>query len=234
MPQGEADVAQGTGPRSPLPMAQQARSQRTRQALVDAGLALLDERGAEALTVSAVSVRARVATGTVYRRFGDKDGLLSVLQEEFTSGFGVEFAQRMSRTHLAPGADAATAVDLAVRALADTFRAHERLLRVFVLLGLKDQRIAVAGDRASHDGGRHFQAVLHPHASAFTHPEPEDAIDVAYRLTFAACMQRVVHGANAESPRPLSWADLTNELSRAATSYLLGSLPRDMAPHGDR
>src|SRR4051794_31350018 len=83
------------------PAAQQERSRRTRRTLLDAGFRLLEEQGPEALTIAAVSAAAGVAPGTVYRRFGDKEGLLAELQEEFTAGMRDEVGQRMSRS--APG-----------------------------------------------------------------------------------------------------------------------------------
>ena len=131
----------------------------------------------------------------------------------------------MSSAHLPQDAATQTAIELAVRALADTFRAHERLLRVFVLLGMREARIAETGARASHEGGRLFRDLLWPYRAAFTSPEAEHAIDIAHRLVYAACMHRVLHGPNAESPTPLSWDDLTQDLVQASSLYLLGSLP---------
>ena len=207
------------------PVAVQARSRRTRRALLDAGLALLEEQGPDALTISAVSSRAGVAAGTIYRRFGDKDGLLAELQEEFTAGFRQEFADRMSATRLPEGAGPEAAIGLAVRALADTFRDHETLLRVFVLLGMADNSMAERGARASHEGGQLFRNVLWPHRGAFTNPDPERAIDIAHRLVYATCMHRVLLGPNAESPTELPWDALADELSRTVSFALLGSVP---------
>lgn len=48
-----------------------------RAALLDAVLDLLVERGAAALTMTAVAQRARCSKETLYRWFGDRDGLLS-------------------------------------------------------------------------------------------------------------------------------------------------------------
>ena len=69
-------------------------------------------------------------------------------------------------------------IDRAVRALANTFRDHETLLRVFVVLGMKDGRMLETGTRASHEGGRQFRDLLWTHRDAFTSGDPEHAIDV--------------------------------------------------------
>src|SRR5579871_5718601 len=77
-----------------LPRARQARSRVTRELIFQAGAALLEEGGAEALTV--VAARAGVSVGSVYRRFGDKDRLLASLQADFTQSFGVEIIRRFT------------------------------------------------------------------------------------------------------------------------------------------
>lgn len=48
-----------------------------RKALLDAVLALLVEKGAAALTMTAVAQRARCSKETLYKWFGDRDGLLT-------------------------------------------------------------------------------------------------------------------------------------------------------------
>jgi AcrR family transcriptional regulator len=193
--------------------------------LLDAGFRLLEEQGPEALTIVAVSSLAGVAPGTVYRRFGDKDGLLTELQQEFTDGLSEEFGQRMSSRALPPNAAPQAAVDVAVRALADTFRAHNKLLRVFVILGMREDRVLAIGVRASHEGARLFHDLLWPYRDAFTSSDPEHAIDVAYRLLYDTCMHRVLHGPNMESPTAWTWDEMADEVSRAVALYLLGTLP---------
>ncbi|KQV56250.1 MULTISPECIES: TetR/AcrR family transcriptional regulator [unclassified Caulobacter] len=54
----------------------QARSRETMERLLAATLALLEEGGLAAVTMPEVAARAGVATGSVYRRFTDKDALL--------------------------------------------------------------------------------------------------------------------------------------------------------------
>src|SRR5512139_2726485 len=67
-------------------MCRQDRSRRTEQALLDAALALFRERGVEAVTVGDIAAAAGVAPATIYRRFGDKEGLLKEAFARFTEG----------------------------------------------------------------------------------------------------------------------------------------------------
>ena len=54
------------------------------ESLLDAARQLLEEQGADAMTVRAVATRAGVAPMGVYNRFGSKDGLIEAL---FVQGF---------------------------------------------------------------------------------------------------------------------------------------------------
>lgn len=56
---------------------QQLRSRRTEQRLIEATICLLQEGGLAACTVPAVAERAGVAVGSVYRRYADKQAMVS-------------------------------------------------------------------------------------------------------------------------------------------------------------
>jgi AcrR family transcriptional regulator len=52
---------------------------RNREALLVAAKALIDEHGIDAVTMDAVAARAGVGKGTVFRRFGSREGLMASL-----------------------------------------------------------------------------------------------------------------------------------------------------------
>lgn len=70
-----------------LPLAgvrrERADAAANRQRILDAARRLLRERGAEALTMQAVATEAGVGKGTVFHRFGDRDGLTAALIDEY-------------------------------------------------------------------------------------------------------------------------------------------------------
>ena len=55
---------------------------RNRVLLLDAARRLIDERGADAVTMDDVAAAAGVGKGTVFRRFGSRAGLMMVLLDE--------------------------------------------------------------------------------------------------------------------------------------------------------
>ncbi|WP_448624979.1 TetR/AcrR family transcriptional regulator [Geodermatophilus sp. URMC 64] len=205
-----------------VPPALQARSRVTQDRIFVAGTRLLEEGGPEALTVAAVAAAAGVAVGSVYRRFGDKERLLGAIQARFTEDFRAEFRQRVSDTGLTAATPPAQVIAAAVTGVAETFRAHAPLLRVFMLLGTQNPVVLEEGATASMEGARTFRDTVMLAAAALRHhPDVEAAIDFAYRLTYAGCAHRVIHGEHLESSRPLSWDQLIDQLCVAVTAYLL-------------
>lgn len=202
-----------------LPPAQQARSRLTQQRILEAGTTLLEEGGTEALTVAAVAARAGVSVGSVYRRFGDKDRLIAALQHDMIDQFRADIIRRFAPRR----ADPAALVASAVAGLTETFEAHQCLMRVFITAGTADPAVAGVGSQASVDAGHVFRRFLEPIESMIDAPEPELRLDVAYRLVYGACMNRVLHGERFESDRPLTWRQLTDELVNVACLYLLGA-----------
>ncbi|MEU1555133.1 TetR/AcrR family transcriptional regulator [Streptomyces scabiei] len=211
-----------TEPTLDLPPAQQARSRMTQQRILEAGTALLEEGGTEALTVAAVASRAGVSVGSVYRRFGDKDRLLAALQHDMIDQFRADIIRRFAPLRTDPAALVASAVT----GLTETYQAHERLMRVFLAAGATDAAVARVGSEAAMDASRVFRQFLEPIVPMVDAPEPELRLDVVYRLIYGTCQNRVLYGELFESDRPLTWRQLTDELVGIACLYLLGAPAR--------
>ncbi|CAM5308823.1 TetR/AcrR family transcriptional regulator [Streptomyces aurantiogriseus] len=211
-----------TEPSLDLPRAQQARSRLTRQRILDAGTALLEEGGTEALTVAAVASRAGASVGSVYRRFGDKDRLIAALQHDMIEQFNADIVRRFAPMGTEPTALVASAVT----GLTETYQAHERLMRVFLAAGATDPAVARVGSEAAIDADRVFRGFLEPIMPMVDAPDPERRLDVVYRLIYGTCQSRVLYGDLFESDRPLTWRQLTDELVDVACLYLLGTPAR--------
>ena len=69
--------------KSQRPAALQDRSARTQDLLCDAAEALLREGGLARCTIQEVAARSGRSPGSVYRRFGDKDGMIEAVIERF-------------------------------------------------------------------------------------------------------------------------------------------------------
>ncbi|MFF9408270.1 TetR/AcrR family transcriptional regulator [Streptomyces anandii] len=89
----------GTGADEPCLRADAARN---RARLLDAAARLVAEHGAAGLTMEAVATAAQVGKGTVFRRFGDRTGLLTALLDHSEKKFQASFLS--GPAPLGPGA----------------------------------------------------------------------------------------------------------------------------------
>ncbi|MBR7828310.1 TetR/AcrR family transcriptional regulator [Actinospica sp. MGRD01-02] len=84
------------------PPSERADAARNRARLLQAAATLIQEQGAEHLTMDAVAAAAGVGKGTVFRRFGDRSGLLFALLDETELTFQNAFM--LGPPPLGPGA----------------------------------------------------------------------------------------------------------------------------------
>ena len=110
-------------PRPPL----QARSRRSLQKILSAGVRLLEVEGPDALTVQAITREAGVSVGSFYARFQGKDDLLRFLGEEALG----DALRRWSEGVAEIGASA-SAVDRDTSARSEAEKALDLLLPLFL------------------------------------------------------------------------------------------------------
>jgi AcrR family transcriptional regulator len=97
-----------SGPRS-LPTtdsdpSERADAARNRKRILEAAAQLIDEHGVEHVSMDAIAARAGVGKGTLFRRFGDRSGLVMALLDERTREFQEELIR--GEPPLGPGAPA--------------------------------------------------------------------------------------------------------------------------------
>jgi len=118
----------------PLPIAdaatgwerQRRAASRNEEAILDAAAALVRDGRGTALDVREVAAAAGVGVGTVYRRFGDKAGLIAAVLGEPERA--LQDAVLSGPPPLGPGAPAADRLDAFLRALCDLTEANVDLL----------------------------------------------------------------------------------------------------------
>ena len=197
----------------------QKRSQESLERVIDASIELLRENGFDAFTVQDVSRHADVSVGAIYARFGNKESLLRAVHRQAMTSMSVEH-ETFGSLDGRPGDGPDEVIAGAVRIVASIFRENEELLRAFMHLGAVDDEIARRGSESSSDLARQFEeAVLH-HRAAITHPSPEKAVDVAFRMAYCTFARRVMYGPTFESDTTIDWDDLVDEVSAASAAYL--------------
>jgi AcrR family transcriptional regulator len=99
---------------------------RNRRRILAAAREIVAERGAEGLSMNALAAAAGVGKGTIFRRFGDRDGLLYALLDEDTIALQDGFLS--GPPPLGPGAAAAERLEAFVTAYVRFQLAHLELM----------------------------------------------------------------------------------------------------------
>lgn len=117
----------GVSVESTKPASRQERKQRTRQALLDAALGLLADRGFAGLSLREVARQAGIVPTAFYRHFASMEELGVVLVEE-----SMRTLRRMIRQARTDPATYSDAINASVRTLHQHVRAHENHFRFLV------------------------------------------------------------------------------------------------------
>jgi AcrR family transcriptional regulator len=199
---------------------QQQRSRASYERVLEAAQQLLEEEGYQAFTLAEVSRRARVSIGSIYARVPSKDALFYAIHERVmetiqseTSAFAVpERWESLATREL---------ILEAVREIAEPFRTHARFLRVVMHRGAVDDHVAGVGSGASSAQADLFRTLLLTRRDEIRQPDPELAVDVAYRMAYCTLARQVMYGPAFESQHAVEWDDLVREIGVACAAYLL-------------
>lgn len=211
------------GPRPP----QQARSRQTLERLLAAAVAVIEEKGLAGVTVPEVAAAAGVATGSIYRRFADKDALVRAAFLQV-----LEQSQEANRASLPidrfQGRSLEKALEALGRALVTQYRGRTGLLKAL------DQFLEVQADAAFRERAvdlieANFRRVIDallPFRDRIAAADPERAITFA--LLGAASLIEVHKLHN-----PLMWSRmlpldddaLAAETAKVMAAYLTKQPP---------
>jgi AcrR family transcriptional regulator len=202
----------------------QRRSREAWSRVLDAGVAILEDRGYEAFTIAAVCERAAVAPPAIYARTTSKDALFLAVYEHGMSRLRAEqavFADADRWAGLAPAA----LVRTAVAEMVGISLRHQRFLGAVVLISAAHPEVARRGSRYSQALGDGFTGVVLRAAEAITHPDPEAAIRSCFATVFAATILRVAYGPGFATPSPVDDHAFVADLGETAVRYLLAPDP---------
>jgi AcrR family transcriptional regulator len=214
---------------SPVARVRAPRQQRSRDSLervLAAGIDVLAAEGWEGFTVNAVAKAANVSVGMIYGRFENKDALFEAIHERFMQQVEAVQAEGFERTDLS-GVPTDRLIRSAVEAMAATFAYNVDMLRVSMLRSGVDDRIRSRGHRAIADLSRRFETAVLQRRADITHPDPQIAVEVCFRMVFATLSRRTVFGPTFESSVEVGWDRLIHELGTACVALLLHTPPTE-------
>jgi len=197
---------------------QQARSILSMAKMLDAAEAIFAEGGDNALTVEAVVTRSKTSVGNFYGRFGDRDGLLQAMHERFLLRLG-------GAAHVAVAAAGdektlAGAIEVYLSHLFTAAQEYRNSARFFVLHRSADSNLRAQGIRANAVFAGIFTTLALSHREEIAHADPATAIDVAWRMLFAALTQQMMFDDQEVSGVKMAQPALAREISCCIVAYL--------------
>ncbi|MEU5013797.1 TetR/AcrR family transcriptional regulator [Streptomyces sp. NPDC021749] len=186
------------------------RSERSRQAIFDAALALVGEVGYDKLTIEGIASRAGVGKQTIYRWWPSK---AAVLLDAFTAGVGEDYEKGLPDT-----GDLAADLKAVLRATADEFNDH----------AFQAPYRALAAAGASDEGlSRTFVArLMEPGIQVYADRmrRAQEAGEVAADIDVRVAAEMVL------SPFSQRWLMRTGELTHAFVDTLVDQALRGLRP----
>lgn len=199
----------------------QRRSQESLERLLRAGLDVVQEQGVDGLTLQEVSRRAGVSIGSIYARVPSREALIMAIYEYAMGWTEEERRRQLQRARSLDGLSPRERIQRIVVLEANALLAHADTLRVFMRAAPSNPTIWQRGAEKSQIDADAFRTAILTHRDDVRHPDPELAIDVAWRMVYCTLVRRITHGPRFESERPVSDAKLVRELARAAADYLV-------------
>ena len=206
---------------------QQARSRRTLERLLAATIAVLEEAGLAGVTIPEVAARAEVSTGSVYRRFVDKDALIRAAFLRL-----LDMSQAANRESLNPERFESMSLE---RVLRGVCRGLVRQYRSYpILLKALDQFLDVQTDAAFReqamtmiaDNARLAVELLLPFRERIAARDPERAITFALLSAITVIEMNALQSTTLWTKMmPLDDEALAVEAARAMAAYLASPDP---------
>ncbi|MFG2723406.1 TetR/AcrR family transcriptional regulator [Streptomyces sp. NPDC048416] len=191
----------------------QARSAATLARVLLAAEEIAVSVGLEEMTIAGVAERAGVSVGTIYRRFEDKEQLITALSERMLERREEYVAERLRTAD--PSLDGV--LDAYAHALLQSFADSSSLFPE--LLRTRGSRSLERGSRTITKIHRLLLEAAAPYTAQIRRSEPQAALDTVARAVLGACFHNSVRPdpATGEAARR-RYAD---ELSDMAIAYLL-------------
>lgn len=207
-----ADTVNGIRP------AQQARSKKRRDDLLDAGLNLLQQKSLDELTIQEIAKSCDSSVGAFYSRFTNKEGFFKALQNREVEKTRVRFRSGLSEDVMRP-----LSPRQRVQQFVDTVVGEVRNMQGILYASLKHENDQ-PDSWTPHQSSSIILAELAVQwlCKETDQPVPEDKVKIAAQLIFGVLVNAMLHRPG---PLQLEDPDMTVELGLMMSRYL--SIPDD-------
>ena len=209
---------------APYHLPQRPPGARTLERLLAAAEDQLREEEVDLFTIQKVLDRTGLSVGAFYHHFPDKTALLHAVQDRMHA--------RLEPRIVAALADEARvresleeAVDHCVDILIDNMLEERELLRAFTVLSVFDPVMRRKGEQINHIRRSAFlEAVLEAHREEIGHPDPDEAMGMAYAMLTSVMNTRLLFlGPDSELRFGVTDDGIFRQLKLSLGSFLRGN-----------
>jgi len=206
----------------------QDRSRASFERLMDAGTALLAEKGYSEFTLQELSRRSKVSIGSIYARVTGKDDLIRLVQVRVLDRLDAEqanFINRLRRKEL----PLKELVPATVTQFGNFLRKHASILRAFMELAASDPVAGEVGKKHFNQALLDFRLLLLERRDEIRHADPEHAVEACFHVVYASLGRYLGLGTMGDVAGEGDWEQLLEDLSLMSLFFLLGD-PRQVWP----
>lgn len=188
--------------------------------MLDAATTLFLEGGYDAITANLVSQQSGVAVGTLYGRFGNKDGLVRAVQVHLLAQFETSVSA-LERSPALRDTRVEDLVPVLITSLLSLLAEHASMLQPIMRRAADDPETAERG-RASHERLR--SAFLHAAAPVLPaircHDDPADAMNSCFTIAYAAFARALGLGSGPDTTDISGLPKLARDLGAMCQAFL--------------
>jgi AcrR family transcriptional regulator len=209
---------------------QRKPGRKTLERLLAAAEDQLREEEVDFFTIQSVLARTGLSVGAFYSRFPDKTALLHAVQDRV-------HARLQPRILTALAAEAQVeqsleeAVDHSLDILIENMLKERELLRAFIILSTFDPVMRQKAGQVDHDRRSAFlEAVLTAHRDEIGHPDPDEAMGMAYAMCASVMNTRLLFlTPDSELRFGVTDESIFRQLKWSLASFLRGDGPDSAA-----
>jgi AcrR family transcriptional regulator len=210
---------------APYHQPQRPPGARTLERLLTAAEDQLREEEVDLFTIQKVLDRTGLSVGAFYSRFPDKTALLHAVQERVHGRLEPQILGALA-TEAQVEQSLEDAVHHCLDIMIDNMFAEREVLRAFLILSTFDPVMRWKGEQVIHARRSAFlQAVLTKHREEIGHPDPEEAMGMAYAMCTSVIQTRMLSALGPDSALSFGVTDenIFRQLKISLASFLRGN-----------
>lgn len=197
----------------------QGRSRASYERMMEAAEQLLSQGESADFTLSDVAKLAKVAVGTIYGRFENKEAIVYAVQERALERIE-ERQKALVEAALAETDSLRALVSRFVDEIADLLREHGVILRPLMHRAATDHVVAATGKQSFMRSAALTYAALLSRRSEIGHEDPEHAVEAGYAMFYAMIARYLGFGSSLEVAGEGDWSRLKQDIATMWVAFL--------------